>query len=59
MLYGDPPLHWDILSCERCLKMSYIAIVDEWDSDERFCPNCGIASNINEDADDEYEDDFN
>ena len=53
----DVPLTWNIVSCDHCLKMSYISIVDEWDTDDRFCPNCGIASNINEDAYD-YQDDF-
>jgi len=59
MIEGDPPLHWDVVTCDRCCKMSYISIVDEWDSDDRFCPNCGISFDVTESENNDYEDDIN
>lgn len=30
------------IDCQCCYKLSSIHIEDEWDSDDRFCPNCGM-----------------
>lgn len=55
MAYGMAPTHWYTHDCEFCYKLSFISIEEEFDSDDRFCPNCGISSEINS----IYEDDIN
>jgi len=44
MSYGDSPTKWYVNDCQFCYKRSYLAIEDEWDTEERFCPNCGTSS---------------
>lgn len=46
MSYGTAPTHWYVHDCEFCYKRSFIHIEDEWDTDDRFCPNCGISSEV-------------
>lgn len=63
MAYGSAPTHWYVHDCQFCYKRSFISIEDEWDSDDRFCPNCGISSEIaepeyDEDHDLDYDEDY-
>jgi len=46
MAYGTAPTHWYVHDCQFCYKRSFISIEDEWDTDDRFCPNCGISSEV-------------
>jgi len=34
------------IDCQFCYKLSSIHIEDEWDTDDRFCPNCGMQVEI-------------
>jgi hypothetical protein len=34
------------IDCQCCYKLSSINIEDEWDTDDRFCPNCGTQVEI-------------
>ena len=54
MAYGTAPTHWYVHDCQFCYKRSFISIEDEWDTDDRFCPNCGISSEV--DATSDYDD---
>ena len=48
MTYGSAPTHWYAHDCQFCYKRSFISIEDEWDSEDRFCPNCGISSELDD-----------
>lgn len=50
MTYGTAPTHWYVHDCQFCYKRSFISIEDEWDTEDRFCPNCGISSEIEVEA---------
>ena len=49
--YGQPT-HWLTFDCQHCYKRTYIAIEDSFDTEDRFCPNCGISSEIINDYED-------
>ena len=34
------------IDCQFCYKLSFINIEDEWDTDDRLCPNCGTQVEI-------------
>lgn len=57
MTYGTAPTHWYLHKCDFCFKDTFISIEDEWDTEDRFCPNCGISSEVI--ADDYDEDNIN
>ncbi len=54
------PTHWLTFDCEYCFKRSYISMEEAFDTEDRFCPNCGISSEIINKYDDNdrwYDDD--
>jgi len=34
------------IDCQFCYKLTSIDIEDQWDTDDRFCPNCGMQVEI-------------
>ena len=38
------PDNWVIFDCQHCYKRSKIAMEDGYDTEDRFCPNCGMSS---------------
>lgn len=54
-MYGQPT-HWLTFDCQHCYKRSYISMEETFDTEDRFCPNCGISSELKPEED--WEDDF-
>lgn len=48
MSYGDSPTKWYVHDCQFCYKRSHLSIEDEWDTEEIFCPNCGMSTESSE-----------
>tara|TARA_B100001057_G_C22504631_1_gene815352 strand:+ start:400 stop:609 length:210 start_codon:yes stop_codon:yes gene_type:complete len=63
------PNNWVIFDCQHCYKRAKIAMEDGYDTEDRFCPNCGISSepfddydsdyNKDDDYGDDYDDEYN
>lgn len=55
MSHGEPT-HWLTHDCQYCYKRSKIFMEDAYDTEDRFCPNCGISSElVIEDYDDDHD----